>query len=178
MSIKYLVCVLAFVAFSGCVALTPGFGSKTVLDVELDDKVDPITDESGAVIEQGQGTYFRIRAKAPAGVDLSQIAGLAYDWGADGSGNIMVNSDTTASTQGQAAMMAEVANIQAQLVSGLVQGILDALAPILGQHLQNQAAIDLYNAENPSPTERERLLERIMNDPDTLAELRRRLGGN
>jgi hypothetical protein len=108
-------------ALQGCVGMTPALAGKTKYSVTFSD----------ATAEQT--TNYQMQIRAPAGVDLAGLTGMSYDWDAAGAGRIAVNSEQTVNTETQAATLAEVNAQQAQMLQTLV----NALAPVIGQVLQH-----------------------------------------
>lgn len=118
----------AAMTFAGCATWTPAIGGKTHAKTEFVD-VD--------------GTSYTREVSLPAGVDLAGADSMTYSWGADGAGKIAINGDGTASTQGQAAMLPQVAAIQAQSLAdamAALNNLTALLAPLVGAHIDAQAA--------------------------------------
>lgn len=123
-----LVPALASGALSGCLGMTPALAGKTNYNVEFSD------------VTADQSTTYKMDIKAPAGVDLATVTGMAYDWNPDGSGGINVSQQGGMDTTQQAAAAVEIGKQQLEAINM----VLNALAPVLGQKLQgddNQAAI-------------------------------------
>jgi hypothetical protein len=102
----------------GCVTATPAFGGKTTYKMDF---VDATAD---------QNTEFHVDISAPAGVEIQNLASMAYKWHPDGSGNIAVAGDTAADTTAQAAMLQEVNAQQVQAFVALL-ALIPTLAPLL-----------------------------------------------
>jgi len=66
---------------------------------------------------EDQDTVYKMNIKAPAGVDISSVAGMTYDWRPDGSGNIAVSNDSTINTEVQAATLLEINRQQAEALN-------------------------------------------------------------
>lgn len=122
-------CAILALLLAGCQGMTPALAGKTNYDVEFTDTT------------ADQNTTYRMKIKAPAGVDLASVTGMSYDWEPDGSGGIRVSSDAGVDTTQQAAAAVEVGRQQIEAMNV----VLNALAPILGQQIQsndNQTRIE------------------------------------
>ncbi len=88
-------CMSGCITDSGMAAVR----GRTCLTLEFQDdqQIDALLDEDGNIITPAghSQTSFTIDAKAPAGVEFADVAGLAYSW-ADGNGNIAINRDASA----------------------------------------------------------------------------------
>lgn len=111
-----LVCAL----LSGCAGMTPALAGKTNLTTTFSDVVTP---------DGGQNTQYQQTVKAPAGVQLENIASMGYKWNPDGSGDIAIASAPKADTQGQADALVQVNAQQMELIGKMMEQIV-ALAGI------------------------------------------------
>jgi hypothetical protein len=102
----------------GCVTATPAFGGKTTYKMDFVD----------ATAEQN--TEFHVDISAPAGVEIQNLASMAYKWHPDGSGNIAVAGDTAADTTAQAAMLTEVNAQQLEFLKQLAS-LITSIMPLL-----------------------------------------------
>ena len=134
--------------FAGCATWTPAVGGKTRAETAFSDSVLP---------DGTQTTTYNRKVELPAGVDLAGADSMTYNWTEAGGGNIAINGDGTASTQGQAAMLPQVAAIQAQSIAdalGALRDLTAILAPLVGAHIEAQA--------NRPPAEPNPLLDAVI----------------
>jgi hypothetical protein len=125
MMLRCLAIPVALMALSGCATMLPAVGGRTHYEVEFTDT----TTE--------QATTYRMRVKAPAGTELAGITGMTYDW-ADGNGQIAVSNEGSMESTAQAAMIQEVSRQQIEAFRAGLDAALNAIAPILGQHLNTR----------------------------------------
>ena len=104
----------------GCNTMTPALAGKTNLTTTFSDVVTP---------DGGQNTQYQQTVKAPAGVQLENIASMGYKWNPDGSGDIAIASAPKADTQGQADALVQVNAQQMELIGKMMEQIV-ALAGI------------------------------------------------
>jgi len=117
----------AALSMTGCMSLAPAVGGKTHARTEFID---------------ADGTSYTREVHLPAGVDLAGADSMTYTWDGEGAGGIAINGDSTASTQGQAAMLPQVAAIQAQTIADAMAALNNALAiigPLVGAHIDRPA---------------------------------------
>ena len=127
-------CAVAPLMFAGCATWTPAVGGKTTAETTFTDSVLP---------DGTQTTEYKRNVKLPGGVDLDGVDSMTYDWSTDGAGKISINGDSTASSQGQAAMIPQVAAIQAQSIAdalGALRDLTALLAPLVGQYIDRPTA--------------------------------------
>jgi hypothetical protein len=126
---RYLLIIAALVlsTLSGCVSMTPALAGKTHYEMRFVDTLTPVEGEAG------QNTEFTVKVDAPAGVDITNLASMDYDWNPDNSGSIAVAGDTAADTTAQAAALVEVGAQQAQAFTGLIQALATVLPALTAQ---------------------------------------------
>lgn len=122
----WMVALVLIPTMTGCVSMTPALAGKTHYQMDF---VDTVQAPEG---EAGQNTEFHVKVSAPAGVDVTNLASMNYDWKGDGSGKIAVAGDTKADTTAQAAALVEVNAAQAQAFTGLIQALAAALPLLTG----------------------------------------------
>jgi hypothetical protein len=136
--------LVGVLGLSGCATALPAVGGKTKYQVDFRD------------VTEAQSTTYRMDIRAPAGVDLAGLTGMRYTWAPDGSGEVSVNSEQTADTRGQAALIAEVNAQQMALIQGVIQATINALVPVVGQALEHdvrRAAIEAASRETDNAVE-------------------------
>ena len=113
--------VLALVGLvaGGCMLSTPAIGGKTKLALNFMDT----TEE--------QQTVFEVKASAPAGVDMDQVAAMFYEWKNDGSGELSVNSSAALDSTVQAELLARVAELTTEQRMQLAGKLGDMLTPLM-----------------------------------------------
>lgn len=131
--------VLLVVLLQGCATATPALAGKTNLTTKFSDVVTP---------DGGQNTQYEQTVKAPAGVQLENIASMGYKWNPDGSGDIAIASAPKADTQGQADALVQVSKMQAELIGQLMTALIQAASPLVGQKISADAASDAASAAN------------------------------
>jgi hypothetical protein len=119
---RILSLALAAGLLAGCAmtpGLVPGLGGKTNYEAHFQDS----------------DTTFDVSISAPAGVDISNIASMDYEWFESGAGHVMVNSDAGLSTQGQAELLSHVAELTAVMVPAIADSIVGAITDMISSGL-------------------------------------------
>ena len=126
-AVKFTVIVIAvlaaFSALGGCMSMTPALGGKTHIDAEFTESLGPdgINPDT---------TGFKYSVDAPAGVEITDIAGFEYQWDSEG-GRIAVNSDNNINTQGQAAALVQVSAFETALAKAIAEALAQPIASAL-----------------------------------------------
>lgn len=124
-----LVCA---VALSSCNTVGPAISGKTEIETKFSDVVGP---------GETQNTQYYQKLKAPAGVEVKDLASMSYVW-EDGKGNIAVSSDRSADTMGQAELLKsafEANNAQINMLFGALIQAAGIASPLIGQKLDLDA---------------------------------------
>lgn len=132
----WLLVPIAAVALQGCVATTPAFGGKTRAETTFID---------------ADGTSYTRNIELPAGVQLEGQDNMQYQWGSDGSGNILIGQQGAADSLRQADTldMGTQANLAMfSAVTGLVDVIAQLAAPLVGQNMTLDHERDMQRDAN------------------------------
>ena len=122
-----LLVILTSWALTGCAltpGLVPGLGGKLTYEVTLKD-VASASEGEGEGEGAASNTEFSVKISAPAGTDIKDITSFGYKWDQTG-GEMSVNTDKTASTQGQADLLKQVTQSTVDALS-LAQQAVQAL---------------------------------------------------
>lgn len=156
--------VVAGICLQGCASMTPALAGKTNLSTEFRDVVNA---------DGTQDTHYSQTVKAPAGVDLKNIASMQYNWDGQGAGNVAVASEPQANTQGQADALVKVNQQQMDLISKLMEQIV-ALAgiasPLVGGKITADAAQGQTDAVNKAALQ-QGILQALQN-PEVLKAIK------
>jgi hypothetical protein len=130
-----MISLLAAVAVmcAGCAGITPALAGKTTYSQTFED-IEPATADGA-----GQTTKYTLNIKAPAGVKLDDITGMAYTWDTE-KGQITINKSGTTDSTAQAVAIVEA---QKQIVDAILAGFTTAAqlaAPLVGQNIAGTQA--------------------------------------
>lgn len=159
----------ALCGLAGCATWTPAVAGKTDYSMVFGDRVDPIKDAAtGEVTNPGQDTKFEVKVKAPSGVKLDDLVSMGYKVAADGTVDIQVSKTAQTDTSGQAALIGQLAQIQAEAFNKAFELGINAAASLAAPWAGAQGEIALWKAQNPQPSGLEQSLGAIK-DPDIRA---------
>ena len=134
---KVLCAVVALITLAGCASVTPALAGKTTYSQTFED-TEAASVENG-VVAPGQTTKYTLNIKAPAGVKLDDITGMAYDWSAT-DGKIAINKSGTTDSTAQAQALIETNKQLTELVNASMQALISAAAPLVGQSIAGNQA--------------------------------------
>lgn len=129
---KYIPVLVCVIALSSCNTVGPAISGKTEIETKFSDVVGP---------GETQNTQYYQKLKAPAGVEVKDLASMSYVW-EDGKGNIAVSSDRSADTMGQAELLKsafEANNAQINMLFGALIQAAGIASPLIGQKLDLDA---------------------------------------
>lgn len=159
----------ALCGLAGCATWTPAVAGKTDYSMVFGDKVDPIKDAvTGEVTNPGQDTKFEVKVKAPSGVKLDDLVSMGYKVAPDGTVDIQVSKTAQTDTSGQAALIGQLAQIQADAFNRAFELGISAAASLAAPWAGVQGDVALWKAQNPKPSGTEQALSAIK-DPDIRA---------
>lgn len=153
--------LLVCFAFTGCASTMPALAGKTDLTTEFRD----------VVVGENQDTYYKQTIKAPAGVELDNIASMGYQW-KDGEGAINVNNQAAADTTYQADALVQVNAQQMDLIKAMMDQIVSLAgiaSPLIGQNLGNRATQQQNDAANKAALQAQVI--QLLKDPAVLGAL-------
>jgi len=153
--------VLLACSMSGCITDSgmPSIRGRTTYTVEFRNVTEgspEVVNEDGSYTEASPGevTEYSCTIKAPAGVELADIAGFSIATEAGGAYQMGVNQQPSLSSQGQADMIPGVVGANAQLagqmtasITGLLGQIAEIAAPIALANIAADAATAQRQAE-------------------------------
>lgn len=159
----------ALCGLMGCASMAPSVSGKTDYSMVFGDRVDPIKDATtGEITNPGQDTKFEVKVKAPSGVKLDDLVSMGYKVLPDGTVDIQVSKTATTDTSGQAALIGQLAQIQAEAFGKAFELGINAAASLAAPWAGAQGDIALWKTQNPKPSGTEQALEAIQN-PDIRA---------
>ena len=142
---KVLCAVVALITLAGCASVTPALAGKTTYSQTFED-IEGSTISEG-VVAPGQTTKYTLNIKAPAGVKLDDITGMAYDWSAT-DGKIAINKSGTTDSTAQAQALIETNKQLTELVNASMQALISAAAPLVGQSIAGSQANEAARIQN------------------------------
>lgn len=161
---NWIPAILCVAMLSSCNTVGPAISGKTEINTQFSDVLGP---------DGSQNTQYHQTLKAPAGVEVKDLASMTYDWDGDGSGNIAVSSDRSADTMGQAELLKAAFEANSRQVDMLFQALLglgNLASPLIGQKIGVDAAARATE-ENNQALLRAQLIE-LLRDPQVLNAIR------
>ena len=139
--VAMVVAMVAVGAMVGCAGINPAVYGKTSYRMSFEDTVVAGVDPETGSATPGQTTVFNVDVKAPSGVEITDLASMAYEW-KDGEGKIAVAKEASQDSSGQAEMIPLYAQIQSQNMATMIGGVralAEIAAPLVGVKLSNSA---------------------------------------